>query len=151
MLWIPLHQTWQIYWRSLEYCYTKLATYSTIHIYTKGRWTPGQSITDALHTTTPTAQSQTIHIYRCRWTPHHSSTDALHTTTPTARSWTMHIYRGRWTPHHSSTDALHTTTPTARSWTMHIYRGSWTPPSFQHRCIEYCYTKYISTTQWNPA
>ena len=29
--------------------------------------------------------------------------------------------------------------------------GRWTPQSIKHRCIEYCYTKYISIAQCNPA
>ena len=69
-----------------------------------------------------------------------------------AYHYTAYIYiSGRWTPH-LSIDALHTATPTARSRTMHIYSRQMDPPwSIDHRCLEYCYTKYISIAQCNQA
>ena len=51
-------------------------------IYIEDRWTPSQLSIDALNTIT---------LYVAL--PGQSSTDALHTATPTARFQTMHIYR----------------------------------------------------------
>ena len=48
------------------------------------------------------------------------TTDALHSTTPTARSSTMHIYiEGRWTIYQLSTDALPTATSTGITRPLH--------------------------------
>ena len=57
---------------------------------------PHQSSTDGLHTTSPTATSSTMHIYRSQIDPPILSHEV--TTTPTATSHTMYIYRSQMDP-----------------------------------------------------
>ena len=61
--------------------------------------------------------------------PSQLSMDTLQTSTLSARSHTMDIYRKQMPPpSQSSTDTLQTGTPSARSHTMHIYRKQMDPP-----------------------
>ena len=91
-----------------------------------------------------------MHIYAWQMEPpSQSSIDALNTVTP---NWAdladiaqCTYTHGRSTPSQSSIDALNTTTPKladladiAQRTYMH---GKWNPQSFEHRCLEYCYTK----------
>ena len=163
MPWIPLHQTWQIYWeiyppsikhRCLEYCYSKLCI-------STGRSTPYQLSIDALNTITPNLADLPPSIeHRClkyhytklgRTIPHQSNHRCLE----------YHYTKlGRSIPCPLSIDALNTVTPNladiladlppinwaSMPWillhkTWHIY-----PLSIEHRCIEYHYTKLGRST-----
>ena len=133
---------------------------STVRVHIGRSTPPGQSSIDALNTATWNLAHlmADLYIYRQytythgRWTPQ-LSIDTLNTTTPNLAD--LSIYRQciyPWQmdpPSQSNIDALHTITPTARSRTMHLYRRQMDPPSIKHRCIEYCYTKYISIAQCN--
>ena len=124
MPWIPLHQTWQIYWqiypqsikhRCLEYCYTKL-----------GRSTPHQSSIDALNTTTPNwadlpADLPPINQALMPWILLHQ---------------TGQIY---WQIYPQSIKH--------RCLEYHYTKlGRSTPQSIEHRCLEYHYTKLGRST-----
>ena len=140
MPWIPLHQTWQIYWQ----------IYPT-----------HQSSMDALNTITPNLAAadlyqQIITPKLGRSTPHQSSMDALNTITQNLADPLADLphpsinYRcldtitpklGRSTPHQSSMDALNTITPNLADLPADLPH-----PSIKHRCLEYHYTKFSSSS-----
>ena len=140
MPWIPLHQTWKIYWqiyplsiehRWLEYSYTKL-----------GRSTAHQLSRDALNTATPNL----VDLLEQRCLEYHY--------TKLGRS------TGRSTSHQLSGDALITTTPNLEDlltdlpsinrakMTWILLHQTWQIycPSIEHRCLEYHYTKLGRST-----
>ena len=91
---------------------------------------PVQLSRDALHTTTPTARSRTMHTYRRQMDPTVNWASMpcipLH---PLLDLGQCIYIEGRWiNPSHLSIDDLHNTTPTARSRTVHIYRRQMDPP-----------------------
>ena len=129
-------------------------------IYIEGRCTPSQSSIDALHTTTPTARSRTMHTYRRQMDPPVNWAQMPYIPLHLLLDIVQCLYiEDRWTPQSIDTDALHTTTHTARCSTMHIYRRqmdlpvNWAeipciplhplldldPLPTDHRCLPYHY------------
>ena len=103
---------------------------------------PSQLNTDALHTTTPTAWSRTMHVYiEGRWTPliwAQMPCILLHPLLDLGQ----YIYiEGRWTPPIIGTQMPCILLHPLLDLRQCIYiEGRWTPQSFKHRCLTYCYT-----------
>ena len=134
--------------RCLAYLYTHWQIQYNAYIQ-KADGPPSQSNIDALHTSTPTGRSSTMHIYRRQMdhqvnqvqmpcTPLHLLL-ALDPQSIKHRClaycythWQIqcnaYIQKANGPPSQSRRDALHTATTTPRCSTMHIYiEGKWTP------------------------
>ena len=130
MPWIPLHQTWQIYWQIYPTHQSSIDALNTI--------TPNlaalpadlpthQSSIDALNTITPNLADLLADL-----PPHQSSIDALNIITPNLADLLADL------PHPS---IKHRCLEYHYTKTWQIY-----PPSVKHRCLEYHYTKLGRST-----